>query len=87
MKADKTLFTCPRCGYKGRKFHHVCMECGRPFFRDFIDTWVHPRDPDPAGIYSGKFWEGIFLVFTILGLALYLLASLGILLAFLNAIQ
>ena len=77
MKAKQTLFTCPGCGYKDAQFHKVCPECGRPFVRDFIDTQVHPRDPDPTGIYSGKFWAMVFLVCMLLGLALYLLASFG----------
>ena len=78
MKSHKTSFTCPRCGYQDREFHRLCPECGRPFFRDYIDTQVHPRDPDPAGIYSGKFWARVFLVCTLIGLALYLLAASGI---------
>ncbi|MDD1699800.1 MAG: hypothetical protein LUQ04_03285 [Methanoregula sp.] len=78
MKATPTPFTCPRCGFKDDKFHRVCPECGRPFVRDFIDTQVHPRDPDPAGIYSGKFWARVFLAGTLIGLALYLLASFGL---------
>jgi predicted amidophosphoribosyltransferase len=77
MKTKKILFTCPRCSYQDREFHQVCPECGRPFVRDYIDTRVHPRDPDPAGIYSGKFWARVFLVCTLIGLALYLLASFG----------
>jgi len=77
MKANESPFTCPKCGYKDRKFHHVCPECGRPFIRDFTDTQIHPRDPDPAEIYSGKCRAWIFLVFTLPGLALYLLASFG----------
>ena len=79
VKPPEHPFTCPHCGYKDRTFHQVCPECGRPFVRDYIDTQVHPRDPDPAGIYSGKFWAGVFLVCTLLGIALYLLASSGVL--------
>jgi len=78
MKTNKTPFTCPKCGYIDREFHQVCPECGRPFVRDFLDTQIHPRDPDSTGIYSGKFWARVFLVCTLLGLALYLLASFGI---------
>jgi len=78
MKARQPPFTCPGCGYKDREFHQVCPECGRPFVRDFIDTQVHPRDPNPTGIYSGTFWAWVFLVCTLLGLTLYLLASFGI---------
>ena len=78
MKAQQKPFTCPKCGYKDSRFHKVCPECGRPFVRDFIDTQVHPRDPDPTGIYSGKFWARVFLVSMLLGLAFYLLISFGI---------
>ena len=79
MKVNQAPFICPKCGFKDGKFHKVCPKCGRPFVRDFIDTQVHPMDPDPAGIYSGKFWARAFLVCMLLGLALYLLASFGIL--------
>jgi predicted amidophosphoribosyltransferase len=78
MKTRQSPFICPRCGYKDREFHQVCSGCGRPFVRDFIDTQVHPRDPNPAGIYSGTIWARVFLVCTLLGLTLYLLASFGI---------
>ena len=47
-------FTCPRCGHKDNEFHAVCPECGRPYFRDYIDTQFHPRDPNPTGIYSDE---------------------------------
>lgn len=77
MKAPKVPFTCPHCCYTDKKFHHVCPECGRPYVRDYIDTQMHPRDPNPTGIYSGMFWARIFLVLTILGLALYFLSSFG----------
>ena len=39
---------------------------------------MHPRDPNPAGIYSGRFWARVFLVLTLTGLILYLLYSFGI---------
>jgi len=78
MNVSKFPFTCPKCGYKDREFHQVCPECGRPFARDFIDTQIHPRDPDPTGIYSGKFWARVFIVLTLGGLALYLLFSFGL---------
>jgi hypothetical protein len=78
MKTGQPPFTCPWCGYKDRDFHQVCPGCGRPFVWDFIDTQVHPRDPNPAGIYSGKFWARVFLVCMLLGLSLYLLTSFGI---------
>jgi len=78
MKANQKPFTCPKCSYKDSRFHKVCPECGRPFVRDFIDTQIHPRDPDPTGIYSGKFWARVFLVSTLLGLVFYLLISFGI---------
>lgn len=78
MKPDPAPFTCPRCGYKDREFHTVCPECGRPYFRDYIDTRVHPRDPEPQGVYKGKFWARVFLVCTLLGLAIYLLGLFGV---------
>jgi hypothetical protein len=78
MKSRKNPFFCPGCGYKDKEFHYVCPGCRRPLVRDFIDTQVHPRDPNPAGIYSGTFWARVFLVCTLLGLTLYLLASFGI---------
>jgi hypothetical protein len=68
-------FTCPRCGHEDFEFHAVCPECGRPYFRDYIDTQVHPRDPNPTGIYSGKFWAQVFLVLVLLGLVIHVLAS------------
>ncbi len=77
-KNDPALFTCPRCVYKDHEFHTVCPECGRPYFRDYIDTRVHPRDPEPQGVCKGKFWARVFLVCTLLGLAIYLLGSFGV---------
>jgi hypothetical protein len=46
--------------------------------RDYIDTQMHPRDPNPTGIYSGRFWARVFLVLTLIGLGLYLLSSFGV---------
>ena len=74
MKTSNSPFTCPRCNYKDSEFHQVCPGCGRPYFRDYIDTQVHPRDPEPQGIYSGKFWARVFLALTLLGLAIGILA-------------
>jgi hypothetical protein len=68
-------FTCPRCGHNDNEFHAVCPECGRPYFRDYIDTQFHPRDPNPTGIYSTKFWAQVFLVLVLLGLVVHVLAS------------
>jgi len=73
-----TPFTCPKCGHKDTEFHKICPECGRPFVRDFIDTQVHPRDPDPTGIYSGKFWARVFLMLVLLGLVVSVLSSFGL---------
>ncbi len=78
MTSNDLPFTCPGCGRGDREFHEVCPGCGRPFFRDYIDTQVHPRDPDPPGICSTKFWAQVFLVLTLLGLAIHLLGSFGI---------
>jgi ribosomal protein L32 len=78
MPDDLSPFTCPRCGYQDRIFHQVCPECGRPYFRDYIDTRVHPRDPEPQGVYKGKFWALIFLVLILIGLAVSILPSFHI---------
>jgi len=78
MKTTPAPFTCPKCGHKDTEFHAVCPECGRPFVRDFIDTQVHPRDPDPMGIYAGKFWARVFFVLVLLGLAVSVLSSFGL---------
>ena len=74
----KAPYTCPRCGHEDSSFHEICPGCGRPFFRDYIDTQVHPRDPDPQGIYRGTFWARVFLVLVLLAMALGLLSSFGI---------
>jgi predicted amidophosphoribosyltransferase len=79
MKTKTTPITCPKCGHKEKEFHKVCPECGRPFVRDFIDTQVHPRDPDPTGICSGKFWARVFLALVLLGLVVSVLSSFGLL--------
>jgi ribosomal protein L32 len=75
MTSNHNVFTCPHCGFKDRVFHRVCPECGRPFLRDYIDTQVHPRDPNPQGVYKGKFWALIFLIVILIGLVLGLLMS------------
>ncbi len=75
MTDDKKPFTCPRCGFNDESFHEVCPECGRPYFRDYIDTQVHPRDPNPQGVFKGKFWAWVFLILTIFGLAFGILRS------------
>lgn len=71
-------FTCPRCGHEDSEFHQICPECGRPYFRDYIDTQFFPRDPNPQGVYKGKFWARIFLVLMLFGLTLGILASFHI---------
>jgi hypothetical protein len=72
---EEKPFTCPRCGFRDSIFHEICPECQRPYFRDYIDTRFYPRDPDPQGIYKGKFWGRVFLVLTLIGLAIGILAS------------
>jgi len=79
MTDDEKPFTCPRCGFNDKIFHTVCPECGRPYFRDYIDTQVFPRDPNTQGIYKGRFWARIFLVLTLIGLAVGILASFHLL--------
>jgi len=78
MKNEKT-FTCPKCGYCSAEFHNICPECGRPFMRDYPDTQMHPRDPDPSGVVTVKFWARIFLVLMLGSIILGLLFSFGIL--------
>jgi hypothetical protein len=78
MTDDEKLFTCPRCGFNDKIFHQVCPECRRPYFRDYIDTRFFPRDPNPQGIYKGKFWARVFLVLMLFGLALGILVSFHI---------
>jgi hypothetical protein len=75
----KGPFTCPKCRYTDTVFHAVCPECGRPFMRDYIDTQVHPRDPDLTGVVTVKFWARILLVMIVGGIILGLLASFGLL--------
>jgi hypothetical protein len=72
-------FTCPKCGHKDAEFPAICPECGRPFMRDYTDTQMHPRDPDPTGICTVRFWAWVLLVLTVGGIVLGLLSSFGLL--------
>lgn len=72
-------FTCPKCGHTSPEFHPVCPECKRPFVRDYIDTRVHPRDPDPTGVCTSRFWIWVMLIMTLGGIVLYLLSGFGLL--------
>ncbi|MFA5414437.1 MAG: hypothetical protein WC295_02990 [Methanoregula sp.] len=74
----ETPFTCPRCGYPDKTFHEFYPKCQRPYFRDYLDTRFYPRDPNPQGIYKGKIGAHVFLVLTLLGLALSILVSFHI---------
>jgi hypothetical protein len=78
MKSPEVPFTCPYWRNSDEKFHTVCPACGRPCIRDYIDSQMHPMDPNPAGIYSGRFWARVVLVLTLTGIILYLLYSFGI---------
>lgn len=70
----KKPFTCPHCGNRSDEFHNVCLECGRPFMRDYIDWRMHPRDPDLRGtFYYNPYWARVFLVLTALGLVVSVL--------------
>ncbi len=64
------LITCPHCGYRDTTFRAICPECGRPFQRDYIDTRVHPRDPDLTGVVTSRFWARVFLVLVVVGAAI-----------------
>jgi len=74
-----TPFTCPKCGHADSEFHAVCPDCGRPFFRDYIDTRMHPRNPDLTGVCTSRFWIWIFLVLLVGGIVISLLLSFGVL--------
>ena len=78
MAAKKRCFVCPRCGYSDNTFHQVCPECGRPYFRDYIDSRINPRDPNPQCVYKGKTWARIFLTLTPISLGVGLLFSFHI---------
>jgi len=67
MSDRKQLFVCPKCGHSDRVFHEVCPECGRPFVRDYMDTQIHPRDPDLTGVVTSKFWTRVILVLVLAG--------------------
>ncbi len=71
-------FRCPKCGYRSNAFRMVCPGCGRRFVRDYIDTRLHPRDPDLTGVCTSRFWIWVFLIFTLGGVALGLLLNLGL---------
>jgi hypothetical protein len=47
--------------------------------RDYTDTQMHPRDPDPTGVVTMKFWARVFLVFMAGGLFLGVLRLSGLL--------
>jgi hypothetical protein len=47
--------------------------------RDYTDTQMHPRDPDPTGICTVRFWAWVLLVLTVSGIVLGLLSSFGLL--------
>lgn len=70
-------FRCPKCGHTSDKFHMICPSCGRRFFRDYIDTRIHPRDPDLTGVCTSRFWIWVYLLFTIGVIILGLLLNLG----------
>lgn len=72
-------FACPKCGYRDSAFHPICPECGRPFMRYYLDTQVHPRDPDLTGVCTSKFWIWVFLLSILGGIIINLLFSFGIL--------
>jgi len=78
MNTENLLFKCPRWGYTDKNFQEVCPECGRPYLRDYIDTQMHPGDPNPAGIDSGRFRARAFLIPPLTGIMLYLLFSFGV---------
>ncbi|MFA7694330.1 MAG: hypothetical protein WCX63_02230 [Methanoregula sp.] len=74
----KAPFICPKCGHEDMIFHEICPECGRLFFRDYIDTRVYPKDPDLAGVCTSKFWTWIFLLLILGGIFMGILSLFGI---------
>lgn len=78
IKVPNGPFTCPHCGYTDKKYQNICPACGRPYIRDYIDTQMHPGDPNPTGVYAGRFWAWVFLVMVLLGLVLWICGELGI---------
>jgi hypothetical protein len=67
-------FSCPHCGLASYTFHTICPACGRPYFRDYIDVRMHPRDPDPIGRFANRrFWARAFLVLAVLMIFILLL--------------
>jgi len=54
-------FTCPRCGFRDKTFHQVCPECGRPYFRDYIDTQFFPVTRTPRESIRESSGPGFFL--------------------------
>jgi hypothetical protein len=47
--------------------------------RDYADTQMHPRDPDPTGVVTMKFWARVFLVLMAGGLFVGVLRLFGLL--------
>ena len=56
-------FSCPHCGAVSDTFPNVCPSCGRPFFRDYIDARMHPRDSNLTGTFAyRRKWARVSLV-------------------------
>ncbi len=69
-------FSCPHCGWESDTFHTICPACGRPYFRDYIDVRMHPRDSDPIGRFSyRRSWARVFLVLAVLLIVFLVLIS------------
>jgi predicted RNA-binding Zn-ribbon protein involved in translation (DUF1610 family) len=75
---EEKPFRCPKCGHESDEFHMICPECGRRFVRDYIDTRLHPRDPDLTGVCTSRFWIRVFLVLLIGSIIFGLLLKLGL---------
>jgi len=70
-------FSCPHCGEVSDTFSNVCPACGRPYFRDYIDVRMHPRDSNLIGTFSYRhFWARVFLVLIVLAAILTILMLL-----------
>jgi predicted amidophosphoribosyltransferase len=69
--------SCPHCGAVSDTFSNVCPACGRPYFRDYVDVRMHPRDPNLTGTFAyRRFWARVSLALIVLGVALTILTIL-----------
>ncbi|NMB77586.1 MAG: hypothetical protein GYA23_00645 [Methanomicrobiales archaeon] len=73
----KKPFICPKCHHRSEDFQVICPECGQRFIRDFLDVQLYPKDPDPTGSCTDRFWIQVFLLLTLAGFLYTLLLWSG----------